>query len=127
MKNAEKFSQIANEVVKQMPVVYNEPEISFNEKINEGSIAKYESILNKVEKLAKLGFGSVNIILDQTTDLFYICETKERFYSLSEIVIFLKNDGFRLYLIDDYYDAIEYNLVWNENLKESPEKIEMNI
>lgn len=124
---ADEFKIIAQSVIEQMPISYNNPEKLWSKQVSIGSHKKFESILNHVENLAKNGYGSVNIKLDKTTDMFMVKESKSRFYSEQEVCTLLINEGFKLTPIEDFYEAQSYHLIWHDDLVKSYCNIGMDI
>jgi hypothetical protein len=124
MKSQNLF-QKAKSVNLQRPVQQD----SFQESVYSGSVAKFNSILQKVEKLAKKGYGSVQIILDGTADMFYCKESDSTFYSEHTVINLLINEQFSLKVIEYHYDARTYILSWDKDgsLMQSNDLIPMEI
>lgn len=80
-------------------------------------------------KLAEKGFGSVEIKLDQTTDLWGKIERENSCYSADFVITLLKKEGFSFNDSEtvDHYDALDSVLVWDAQLQKAPssEKIGM--
>ena len=124
---AKDFAELAQAVVEQMPVEYNNSIQTWEQKLYEGSKKKFESILLKVEELAGMGFGSIEIKLDKICDMYRTKESEKRFYSEDDVCNILISEGFKLKPLEDFYDAQSYLLIWHNELKQSNEKIGMNI
>lgn len=124
MNTANKLSQIAraNQQVKK-----SNSQQDLQKKISWGSHQYVRFVKNQCKELASKGYGSVEIKIDRTTDLFNIDEGLNRCYSLSFVVTLLQQEGFKLLTKEDYYDAQSYNLVWDKDLPQClSEKIGMS-
>lgn len=91
---------------------YEEIQKAFAEEVYNLSKEYVEGVIVKCEELAKLGYGSVEIKIDCTTDDFDEIEFKSTGYSHNTVVQLLQEEGFILKLIGSHYDAKSYILHW---------------
>jgi hypothetical protein len=78
---------------------------------------KFKSIIDElVEIIKKDRYGSVDIKLDLTTDLFSVKESDKNFYSAQQVLDLLISEKFKIKEIYDYYDAKKFRLTWDESL-----------
>lgn len=91
---------------------YEEAQKEFREKVHNLSKEYVKGVINRCEELAKLGYGSVAIKIDCTTDLFDTIESCRSGYSHDTVVNLLAEEGFSLEFIEDFYDAKSYILYW---------------
>ena len=91
---------------------YDEQKQAFLEEVYNLSKSYVESVIIRCEELANLGYGSVEIKIDCTTDLFDVIELNGTGYSHNKVVSLLQEEGFNLEFIEDYYDAKSYILSW---------------
>lgn len=120
------IAQAANQVL-AMENINEKSEYDWFNKVSTGSHEKVGSMMKQLKELALNGFGSVEIKLDKTTDMFMTKESENRFYSEIEVCIILQGKGFKLEPLEDYYDAQSYLLVWHKELDKFPVAIGMNI
>lgn len=124
MNLAGKFSNMALQNEKLSTTMFDD-----NSKVIENSKQKFDTIIKNIEHIVKSygGYGSVTIMLDYTFDLFNMNENNGRYYSASEVLRLLKENGFALKEITDYYDAKDFIIMWNDILPKYPQKISMQI
>lgn len=124
MNLAGKFSNMALQNEKLSTTMFDD-----NSKVIENSKQKFDTIIKNIEHIVKSygGYGSVTIMLDYTFDLFNMNENNGRYYSASEVLRLLKENGFVLKEITDYYDAKDFIIMWNDILPKYPQKISMQI
>jgi division protein CdvB (Snf7/Vps24/ESCRT-III family) len=120
------IAQIAKENM-TMKNIKEKSEYDWLNEVSTGSHKKVDSIIEQLKELASKGFGSVEIKLDKTTDMFMVKESENRFYSEIEVCSILHGKGFILEPLNDYYDAQSYLLVWHKEFVEYPIAIGMNI
>ena len=121
--NAKELAKLAQE----NKVVEQPKKPSFFDLMAKGSEAKIDSLLAKFEELAKQGFGGAIICLDGTSEMFMVDEDTGCFYSESEVCDYLKEEGFILHEVDDYYHARDYSIVWDIGLPVSKIKVPYKI
>ncbi len=101
---------------------------SFQQKVKWGSHQYVRFVKERCKELASKGYGSVEIKIDKTTDLFNVDENRNSCYSADFVFTLLNNEGFTWKNEPvDYYDAISDVLIWDANLSQAPnsEKIGM--
>jgi hypothetical protein len=123
-KIAEKFQQISE--ISSNKYINRNVDIS-DDDVSRGSMLKFNSILQRIEEIAKKGNGSCFIILDKTYDLFKTQELRSRVYSEKEVVSLLKMQGFQVIKSIDNVIAQTYKIMWNYKSIDSHEIIDMNI
>ena len=97
---------------------------SISQKVKKSTNFYIAFVLGQATKIAKEGYGSCIIKIDQSVDLGYMgIDDNHCNYSLVAVVKILTEKGFTLEQKYDYYDAISYDLVWNKDLLQSPKKI----
>ena len=125
MKTASKLAQLAraNQNKQEKPMVD-----SLQKKVSWGSHQYVRYVKQKCKELALKGYGSVEIKLDKTTDLFNIDEGRNSCYSADFVFTLLNREGF-IWKNEptDFYDAISDILIWDRELPQAPnsEKIGM--
>lgn len=101
---------------------------SLQKKISWGSHQYVRYIKLRCKELALKGYGSVEIKMDKTTDLFNIDEGRNSCYSVNFVLKLLNQEGF-IWKNEqtDFYDAISDVLIWDKDLPQAPnyEKIGM--
>ena len=129
MNKANKLSQITEFAQAHISQAQPEqdPYLEFERLMHEGSIAKFKSLCKRFEEMAIKGYGSCEITLDHTSDLFQVKELESRFYSASEVEDMLIEEDFYFVIVADHYDAISYKVTWNSKAMESPDSIDMEI
>lgn len=129
MNKANKLSQITE--FAQVHISQAQPEqdpyLEFERLMHEGSIAKFESLSKRFEQIAGEGYGSCEIILDYTSEMFQMKEIESRFYSASEVVSMLSQAGFKITKTEDLYDAQVFTVVWHPDSKQFTNCIKMDI
>lgn len=104
MTTAEKLAQVAKQ---------NQPKkVEFQKKVRWGSHQYVRYIIKRCKELALKGYGSVEITIDKTTDLFQVDEGRNSCYSHDFVVQLLQKEGFKLQALEDFYDAQSYILYW---------------
>ena len=105
-----------------------DPMIAFQKKVRWGSHQYVRHVVKRAEKEAELGYGSVRITIDKTTDLFQTDEGRNSCYDSSFVCGLLSQQGFKFNNGEyaDHYDAFSTELVWDKNLPTSPNKIGMS-
>ena len=125
MITASKLAQLAraNQNKQEKPMVD-----SLQKKVSWGSHQYVRYVKQKCKELALKGYGSVEIKLDKTTDLFNIDEGRNSCYSADFVFTLLNREGF-IWKNEptDFYDAISDILIWDRELPQAPnsEKIGM--
>ena len=109
MNYAQKLAQVA---LVNKPVKTTSLYEKTQKKIRWGSHQYVRYVLKRCEELAKQGYGSVEIKIDRTADLFGIDEGLNSFYSHDSVVKLLEDEGFQLEEREDYYLAQSYILYW---------------
>jgi len=101
---------------------------SFQKKVFWGSHQYVRYVKQRCKELALKGYGSVEIKLDKTTDLFNTDEGRNSCYSADFVFTLLNREGF-IWKNEptDFYDAISDILIWDRELPQAPnsEKIGM--
>jgi 3-methyladenine DNA glycosylase AlkC len=88
------------------------PYEAFQKKVAWGSHQYVRYVIKRCKELASKGYGSVEITIDKTTDMFNKIESKHRGYSHDFVVKLLSQEGFELHDYVNHYDAISYILYW---------------
>ena len=124
MNTASKFAQIAQ--ANHKPVVNNSYE-DFQKKVRWGSHQYVRFVIKEIEQRALKGFGSVDITIDKTTDLFNVDEGRNSCYSSGFVCDLLTQKGFSFNngYYEDHFDAFSTTLIWSKDLPKSPDKIGM--
>ena len=101
---------------------------SFQKKVSWASHQYVRFVKQRCKELASKGYGSVEIKLDKTTDLFNVDEGRNSCYSAEFVFSLLNREGF-IWKNEptDYYDAISDVIIWDRELPQAPssEKIGM--
>lgn len=92
-------------------------------KISSDTDRYVEFVLRKCQEKAANGMGGTVIAIDKTTDLFGIDEGRDSAYSHDAVVTILKQKELALEEIEDMYDTIVYNLIWDKDLHLDRERI----
>ena len=110
-KDAEEFMNQRGGTYIVKKCKYN-PQEQFEKKVRWASHQYVRYVVKRCEELAKKGYGSVEIKIDCTTDLFQVDEGRISCYSHKFVVQLLQQEGFELEKLNDYYDAQSYILYW---------------
>lgn len=111
-----------------IPAKEKSPMDILQERVAKNTEKYVKYVMTRCEELARKGYGSVEIIIDMTTDMFYMIESESNGYSAKRVIQMLLAEGFKLKRGEDFYDAASYILTWSDlNLPEAPdsEKIGM--
>jgi len=95
--------------------------------VDDYSKKKYKSIHTRVEELANIGYGSVDIRLSKFFDLYFVIEDLEYGYSLKIVFDMLIHAGFGLDPMNDLPDSQIFTLIWHKDLPKYFEMIRMKI
>ena len=128
MNTATKLAQIARANQKK-----NTPDTSpfhkFHHKVRWASHQYVRYVKTRCKEIAIKGYGSVEIKLDKTTDIFNVDEHRNSCYSAEFVIKLLNNEGF-IWKNEptDYYDAVSDVIIWDKDLPQAPqsEKIGMS-
>lgn len=97
------------------------------QKLQDNAHAYLDYVENCIDRAAKEGYGSLEITIDRTYDMFNIVECPTTTYSYNYVVKKLLLRGYQLDQIEDHYDAISFLLTFlkNELFTTSPIKVGM--
>lgn len=104
-------------------------QLAFEKKVKWQSHQYVRFVIKRCTELASLGYGSVEITIDRTTDLSGIDENRNSCYSLDFVCDLLKDKGFEFdkSMDTDHYDAISTILVWDNTLQLAPHNMEIGM
>ena len=102
-------------------------QLAFEKKVKWQSHQYVRFVIKSCTELASLGYGSVEITIDRTTDLFEVDEKRNSCYSADFVYELLLEQGFEFdkSMDIDHYDAISTIIVWDKTLPKAPSS--MNI
>lgn len=101
--------------------------LSFEKKVRWGSHQYVRYVVNQCKELASKGYGSVEIKIDRTTDLFQIDEGRNSCYSAEFVSILLQQNGFVFDGLIDHYDAFSTILTWDKELPQAPSSMKIGM